>query len=269
MAEPAKVEKKRMPKGGRRGGTLFPKVNLQKALQYGKKLVSKTHNGPQPEQTVLVGVFNNKGPEGGVRASALKQYGLMEGDAASGYVASQLARDIEAAIPEERPALSQRAFLTPRLFKQVYDTLQPDTVSRARVRQVVVTAKVHPESADECVACFIEGAVHAGLGELDGENIALTSVGVVTGPAAVPAENEPGMEAPEENVEEIAQEHEAGVARSPDTNNGGSRQPRGRSGAVPVADVRVNLTVDPSSDPEKLEKQLKLLKQYGLLPSQR
>lgn len=268
MAEPTKAEKKKMPKGGRRGGTLFPKINLQKALEYGKKLVSKTHNGPQPEQTILVGVFNNKGPEGGVRASALKQYGLMEGDAAKGYVASQLARDIEAAVSEERPALAQRAFLTPKLFKQVYDTLQPDTVSRARVRQVVVTAKVHPNSADECVACFVDGALHAGLGALDGENIALTNAGAVTAPVATPAENGQGTEELEENVEEAAQEHEAGEAevKSPDPNNGGG-QPRGQSGALPNADVRVNLTVDSSSDPDKLEKQLKLLKQYGLLRS--
>jgi hypothetical protein len=255
MTEPTKPEKKKMPKGGRRGGTLFPKINLQKALEYGKKLVSKTHNGLQPEQTILVGVFNNKGPEGGVRASALKQYGLMEGDAAKGYVASQLARDIEAAIPEERPALAQKAFLTPKLFKQVYDTLQPDTVSRARVRQVVVTAKVHPESADECVGCFIDGAVHADLGALDGENIALTNAGAVTAPVVTLTENGQGLEELEENIEEAALEHEAGG------------QPRGQTGGVPNADVRVTLTVDSSSDPDKLEKQLKLLKQYGLLRS--
>src|SRR5262249_38434220 len=113
MAEAIKAEKKKMPKGGRKGGTRFPQVNLQKALEYGKKLVSKTHNGPQPTQTIFVGVFNNKGPIGGVRASALKQYGLMEGDTAEGYVASQLARDLEAAVPEERVGLVQRAFLTP------------------------------------------------------------------------------------------------------------------------------------------------------------
>ncbi len=194
MAEAIKSEKKKMPKGGAKGGTRFPQIDLQKALEYGKKLVSKTHNGPQPEQTIWVGVFNTKTSRAGTRASALKQYGLMEGDASEGYVASQLARDIEGAVPEERRNLVQRAFLTPKLFKQIYDTLQPDTVSRARVRQVVITAKVHPDSADKCVACFIDGAIYAGL-----------------------------------------------------------------------ADVLVNLAVDSSSDPDKLEKQLKLLKQYGLL----
>src|SRR5208282_843231 len=268
MAEAAKTEKRKTPKGGSKGGTRFPRLNIADALAYSKKLVSKTHNGPQPEQTILVGVFKNKGPDGQVRASALKQYGLMEGDAAKGYVASQLARDIEAAVPEERTALVKKAFLTPKLFKQAYDTLQPDTVSRARVRQVVVTAKVHPDSADECVACFIDGAVHAGLGTLDGENVALTNAGAAVVPAPALAENEQGTEELEEHVEEAGLEHEGeeaeAEAKSLPANNGGG-QPRDQSGAVPNADVRVNLTVDSSSDPDKLEKQLKLLKQYGLL----
>ena len=261
MAEAAKPEKKKMPKGGRRGGTLFPKINLQKALEYSKKLVSKTHNGPQPEQTILVGVFNNKGPGGGVRASALKQYGLMEGDTAA-YSASPLARQIEAAIPEERPALTQRAFLTPKLFKQIYDTLQSETASRARVRQVVVTAKVHPDSADECVACFIDGAVHSGLGTLDGENVVLVNAGAVV---VSPADGQDAEEL-EEHVEETEQGNEAGAAQTEAaTVNNGSAQQRGQAGGVSNADVRVNLAVDSSSDPDKLEKQLKLLKQYGLL----
>ena len=264
MAQAAKSETKKMPKGGARGGTRFPQVNLQKALGYGKKLVSKTHNGPQPRQTILIGVFNNKGGLGNVRASALKQYGLMEGDTSEGYVASQLARDIEGAIPEERRGLVQRAFLASKLFKQIYDTLQPDTVTRARVRQVVITEKVHPESADECVACFIEGAVHAGLGTLNGDSITLTKVDAVPSPAGL-ADN--GRDVDEsEQIGESKQQHEAEEAesKSPDASESGG-QLRHQTGDLPHADVRVNLAVDSSSDPDKLEKQLKLLKQYGLL----
>jgi hypothetical protein len=264
MAEAANSDKRKPPKGGRKGGTRFPQINLQKALEYGKKLVSKTHNGPQPEQTILVGVFNTKGTTGEVRASALKQYGLMEGDTNKGYVASQLARDIEGAIPEERVLLVRRAFLTPKVFKQIYDTLQPDTVSRARVRQVVIAANVHPDSADKCVACFVDGAIHAGLGSVDGENIALINAGAIAA-AAAPAADDQDLE-PEEQVEETEQEFvgEEREARSPAMNDGGEEQRR-KAAELPRGDVRVNLAVDSSSDPDKLEKQLKLLKQYGLL----
>jgi len=258
MAEAVKPEKRKMPKGGRKGGTLFPRINLQKALEYSKKLVSKTHNGPQPEETILVGVFNNKGPKGGIRASALKEYGLMEGDAAA-YSATPLARQVEAAVPEERQALIRTAFLTPKLFKRIYETLQSETVSRARVSQVVVTAKVHPDSAEECVVCFIDGALQSGLGSLDGENLALTNAG------AVPAASENGQDV--EELDETAEEpeHEAGNAEagSQVTNDGGQRPHQ--TGDLARADIRVNLAVDSSSDPDKLEKQLKLLKQYGLL----
>jgi hypothetical protein len=44
-------------KGGRKGGTIYPKVTLDKAVQYSKKLVSKTHTGPQPKKIILPGVF--------------------------------------------------------------------------------------------------------------------------------------------------------------------------------------------------------------------
>ncbi len=46
MAETEKPSKKpKPPKGGRKGGTLFPKLNLKQALEYAEKLVSKTHTG--------------------------------------------------------------------------------------------------------------------------------------------------------------------------------------------------------------------------------
>jgi|SRR5271157_1385490 len=80
MAEIEKMAKKSTPsKGGRKGGTLFPKIGLKQALEYAMKLVAKTHTGPQPEKTVLPGVFGSSSNPGKVRASALKQFGLLEG----------------------------------------------------------------------------------------------------------------------------------------------------------------------------------------------
>ena len=90
MPETEKPTAKKPPKGGRKGGVLFPKIGLKQALEYAKKVVSKTHTGPQPEKTILPGVFGSAGPTGKVRASALKQYGLLEG-AVDGYQATKLA----------------------------------------------------------------------------------------------------------------------------------------------------------------------------------
>jgi hypothetical protein len=252
-------------KGGRKGGTRFPNINLQKALEYTKKLVSKTHGGPQPEQTILVGVFNNKGPIGQVRASALKQYNLMDGDAKEGYVASQLARQIEAALPDEQPRLRQQAFLASKLFKKAYDTLRAETATRARVRQVVITAEVHPDLADACVTCFMEGAVYASLGILDGDSIALADISktdAATAPNPTMGEGTAATEVERQSDEGAEDSREdANHADSGEEEKGSlDRRPQN-------AEVRVSLTVDSSSDPDKLEKQLRLLKQYGLLRS--
>ncbi|MFZ0797633.1 MAG: hypothetical protein WCA13_02660 [Terriglobales bacterium] len=270
MAEPTKPEKKKTPKGGRKGGTLFPKINLQKALEYGKKLVAKTHVASQPEDEILPGVFGNSGPEGKVRASALKQFGLMQGDAKA-YEASQLAKDIDAALPDERSALLQRAVLASKLFNRIFDTFHGDTVSRAQIAKRAKELEVHPTSADECAQLFFDSAITAGLGTPSGENVQLINVSAVaatTTAAPAPAANGQDDEEFEGQVEEPEREHKAEESeiKSPDANKGGG-QPRDQSSAVPSADVRVNLTVDSSSDPDKLEKQLKLLKQFGLLRS--
>jgi hypothetical protein len=92
MSEDAK-KTPQMPRGGRKGGTQFPQVSLAKAADYAKKLVSKTHTGPQPAAIILKGVFDAKGGKGQVRAGALKQYGLLAGSS-DAYTASQLAKDL-------------------------------------------------------------------------------------------------------------------------------------------------------------------------------
>ena len=110
MAEAAKTEKKKTtPKGGRRGGTLFPKINLQKALEYSKKLVAKTHVSAQPADEILPGVFGTSGPDGQVRASALKQFGLMQGDAKA-YEATQLAISTKRLMTSVRRCLDRPCF---------------------------------------------------------------------------------------------------------------------------------------------------------------
>src|SRR5687768_17074059 len=119
--------KKSMPKGGRKGGTKFPQIKLAKAVSYSKKLVSKTHNGPQPASVVLPGVFGSAGSRGRIRASAMKQYGLLKGEAA-GYEATQLSKDLDAAPEEEKRPLLRQAFLRAKVFKALFDTFVADTV---------------------------------------------------------------------------------------------------------------------------------------------
>lgn len=175
MSEGDKAAKnKTMPTGRKKGGTIFPRVSLKQALNYAEKLVSKTHTGPQPESTILAGVFGNAGGVGQIRASALKQFGLLEGDR-NAYKATDLAKSISAAPDAERPELFQRAFLKPKVFQQVFETFHGDTVTAPKIRQRLLGLKVHPDSADSAVTIFLDSAEVSGLGIRDNDGIRLAN----------------------------------------------------------------------------------------------
>lgn len=250
--------KGKMPKGGRKGGTTFPRLPLKQALEYSDKLVSKTHTGALPEATILAGVFDNAGPLGQVRASALKQYGLMEGDKTA-YKATKLAQEIDAALSEEKPSLLQKALLNSKPFQEIFETFRGDTVSRARIRQRAQALKVHPDSADECAGIFVESAETSGLGKFSGEDIVLVQGSAETASKpAVQAEQLAGVS----EVEDLGDEREGTQGALPKTGTDAAV-----TGGVDAAKpgVVLNLNVDSSSDPEKLRKQLELLRQFKLI----
>jgi len=261
MAQSEKPGKKTTPpRGGRKGGTLFPKINLAQAVDYARKLVAKTHTGPQPASTVLPGVFGSATSPGRVRASALKQFGLLEGGTGA-YEATQLARKIEAAPVEELGELLKAALLSSRIFKQIFDTYHGDTVSKAKIKQQAQALDVHPESAEECAGLFMESAVSAGLATVDGDTIVLapaSEVSVKEGEAS---------EGKDTTVIGAEPEPEQGAEPPAPAASQGTVTPEavtGDSGGRRVG-VAVTINVDSSSDPEKLEKQLKLLRQFGVI----
>jgi hypothetical protein len=258
---PAATATKKKLMGGRKGGTTFPRVNLERALQYADKLVSKTHTGALPESTILAGVFGSAGPDGQVRASALKQYGLMEGKRTA-YKATELAKAIDAALDGEKLALLQKSLLSSKLFHKIFETYQNDTVSRAKIRQRAQALKVHPDSADECAGIFMDSAVTAGIATVTGDSITLLKAGAITAPPAAVDDDKAGEFELADDPEPAQAGNQGGVAPAPKIDDAQNQaQP-----SIPTKSlVNVNLTVDSSSDPEKLEKQLKLLKQFGLV----
>ncbi len=258
--------KQPIAKGGSRGGTRYPHLNLVDALTYAEKLVRKTHTGPQSEQTILIGVFDNKGPVGKVRASALKQYGLLDGEAAA-YSASDLAKAIEAATPEEKPKLYRKAFLTPKLFKQIFQTLHGDTVSRARIRQVAISEEVHPTSADESVEYFVSGAIKCGLGSTVGDDLKLLDSDADA--ANTPPSVEPVLE------DEHHEETDTLAATTTDEIKDKTLPPAEKktpldppSPANPAtkhAGVTVAFNLDSTFDTDKLQRQLELLRKFNVI----
>jgi hypothetical protein len=186
---------------------------------------------------------------------------LLEG-AADAYKATKLSRDIDAAPAEERPPLLQQAFLSSKLFKQMFETFHDDTVSKAKIEQRAKGLDVHPESAGECAQIFIDSAVEAGLGTLSGDSISLVKARSIL-PTAHPPTGEDAQEDTIGQNKDPADGHvekTAPVARN--TNETGPETLARQSGKPGVT---LTLTVDPSSDPDKLEKQLKLLRDYGMI----
>ena len=248
-----------MPKGGRKGGTTFPRLNLEQAVEYSQKLASKTHTGPQPENVILPGVFGASGAMGKVRASGLKQFGLLEGSP-KGYSATDLAKQIVAATEDDRPGLLQTALLKPKIYKTLFETFCSDDVARSRIRQQAANLQVHPDSLDECTNLFVESAIYAGLAKQNGESVSFNHAEIASQPAKSDMETEQSIEPAENDGQEDAADDEAAKEISP----AGSRNVVERN-ITPKTGGRANIDIkiDPSMDPEKLEKLLKVLREYG------
>ena len=244
------ADKKTMPRGGRKGGTRFPQIALEQAIGFAKKLVAKTHTGPQPEQIILKGVFNSSGPQGQIRASALKQFGLLEGES-SAYTATSLARNVNSAPSEELQPLLQQAFLSPKLFKDLFDTFQSDTVSAAKIRQQALKLGVHPDNGDRAVELFVESAVFAGVASHGGDEIHISATALAT-------------TEPEEDAKPAADPEEpSGGGDREEKDDGGEASTTLR--ARGTGQMNITLSLDSTMDPEKLEKYLKLLRDYGAI----
>lgn len=270
---------RQMPKGGRKGGTSFPRVSLADALAYSKKLVAKTHTGPQPQDVIFAGVVGAKSSTGQVRISALKQYGLIGGDTKTKYSAEELAKQINGAPPDEVQILLQTAVLRPAVFKKVFDAFHGDTVTKAKLRQRVIDLKVHPDEADTCVALYVAGMTTAGLVVVDGDKVAhLASSDIATISQTSGATRDAERETPDEEFGDSDYDagdsaHDSDEPNPAATSNGTEARKdaasfpmqKGKAQAGPRAVFNVSVSLDSTLDIEKLQKQLELLKRFGAI----
>jgi len=149
------------------------------------------------------------------------------------------------------------------LREQIFETLHGDTVSKARVEQVVKGLEVHPDSAEECAQLFIDSAIAAGLGTSSGDSITLASAeNAPPSPEAIPGDGVEG-EATGTDREDPEDAKLAAKQVPGETGLDAGKERPAALGNRPG--VILNLNVDPSSDPDKLEKQLRLLRQFGII----
>lgn len=246
-------------KGGRKGGATFPRVDLKQAVEYSNKLVSKTHTGPQPQNVIYPGVFGVTSSRGAPKASALKQYKLMKGTPQA-YEATELAKSISVSPENEVSNLLVESLLNVKLFKTAFDTFKGDTVSGAKIKQQAASHNVHPDSLEEFLSVFVNSCVYAGVAAKEGDDICFVLDTHIQ-------EIEDQLEVvEEENVEDPASTNEGqtDIDGGPGEGRNDFERQQGNLGNTPQkADIQIK--IDPSMDPEKLDKLLGVLKKYGQL----
>lgn len=242
-------------KGGRKGGATFPRINLKQAIEYAKKLVSKTHTGPQSQKIIYPGVFGVTSSRGGPKASALKQYKLMKGTPEA-FEATELAKSVSVAPDDEVKDLIIQSFLSVQLFKASFDTFKGDTVSGAKIKQQAASHNVHPDSLEEFLTIFTQSCIYSGLASKEGDNFCFSLDAHVQ-------EIEDQIEEEDESQEDVEGDEEIDVndvEEKPEKPNL-RQQDLGRS----KQKAEIQIKIDPSMDPEKLDKLLAVLKKYGQL----
>jgi hypothetical protein len=268
MTSEGSKPKRAMPKGGRKGGAVFPRIPLADALAYAKKLVSKTHVGPQPVDVIHSGVVGVKGGIGDVRISALKQYGFIEGDKKNGFSASELAKKIASAPSEEILPFHQKAALLPAVFKAIFDTYHGDVVSRARLKQRAAGLKVHPDQTETCIEIYVSSLELAKLVTVEGDQVRHLGASNIAAELALEVSEDASTETPtEEPAENVAgDDSEGNDGTAKDTTASVKPNPeKDKEVTKPRAVFNVNVTLDSSLDIEKLAKQLELLKRFGAI----
>jgi hypothetical protein len=242
------------PAGKVKGGARFPRFGLEDALTWAKKLVSKTHLGPQPQDILFASVVGSKGPRGEIKISALKQFDLLEGTSKA-YQATKLSRAIVAAPPDEAPALLAQAALAPTVFKALFETFHGDEVSTAKLKQRAADLKVHPDEVERCVNLYVASLEVARLVTTAGDVVRhVTDAAAAAGKKLEP---ETDVASVEDEVADSAQE-----GFLPGSENG---ELGAETGLRPRAAFQVTINLDASLDTEKLERQLQLLKRYGAI----
>lgn len=259
----AEARKNSGPK--KKGGVVYPRITLEEAVSFARKLVSKTHVSPQPAATIFPGVFGLKPTSNTaqIRASTLKQYKLMTGKPEA-YEATELAKKIAAAPEDELPKLLQEACLSPKIFKSLYDTFHGDTTSIPKIRQQAAALGVHPDQTADCAGLFASSAEYAKLGKATGDNLELVAVGnILQGDVLEAEDDDDDDDDLSTGTNSNGEESEIVQPAKDKTDKLDGTQPPHQTSARSV--IQVNVTIDSSLDTEKLEKQLLLLRKFGAI----
>ncbi|OFX55631.1 MAG: hypothetical protein A2W86_14140 [Bacteroidetes bacterium GWD2_45_23] len=248
-------------KRGKKGGTQFPRYSLEHLYPFLKNLASKTHTNSISLEQLSAGVFGlgANSTAGKVKLSALKQFGLITGDYRQ-LKNTELTTKITMSDGAELKSYLQQAFQKVSVFVNTLNTYQNSKTDKTKIGQYAVsTLKVHPDMKDDFVSVLIESAKISELCTIDGNSVLFGSL----------SKSIPNETITTDSIENETEENTNEDFIETPTQNQVNFEPRLQSNhsrkSGQISNINVNIDVDPSMDPEKLEKLLKLLKNYGAI----
>jgi hypothetical protein len=251
-----------MPSGGKKGGAIFPRFNLDAAITAAKRLVSKSHSASVPRDIYFSGVLQVSGPRAEVKSSSIKQYGFLLGNAKDGFSASPLAKQVAMSEGPERTAALKQAALSPKVFKGIFDAFHGDTVAKSRLKQRAGELNIHPDMLEMCVKIYLDSLTAAGLVSVNGDQITHLAEAAASPTATVGADDEEGAAA---TSEEIGKAEPAQLIDKTKSEGDEKVQKDRITTRTGRALINVNISLDSSLDIDKLAKQLELLKKFGAI----
>lgn len=249
-------------KRGKKGGTRFPRYSLKHLTGLLDSFLGKTHTSTITIEQLSAGVFSMSAtsPNGKTKFSAMKQFGLADGDYKK-IASTDLCSEIAMNDGESRINNLQKALKNVKPFDDALKTFQNSTVDKTKIGQYAVsTLKVHPDLRDDFSKIFIESCEVAGLCSVDGNSVSFEQNPDINSEA-------------EESLDGDKDQNTIDDSNDfPEVNDENNDEPLGQQDVQTYStkkqgnsNINVNIDVDPSMDPEKLEKLLKLLKGYGAI----
>jgi hypothetical protein len=231
---------------GRKGGASFPRYDLKQLSKNFELVASKTSKKAMNEDDFCRGVLGiSSGQACGYRVAALRHFGLLEKDQ---YKTTELCSEIAARPKTERSSYLVKAFMSCSVFKKTYNTCSGRVVKTSEIETYANRSLgVHLENTEEFAKIFMTSAIFAGLGTATTGGISLIKVDGVSKQteSSQISDAENAQDTPVEEVKPQPQE-----SRQLDSDESKSA---------------VQIKLDSTMDPEKLEKLLKILQKYDLI----
>ncbi|MHA1636463.1 MAG: hypothetical protein ACTSUO_06265 [Candidatus Thorarchaeota archaeon] len=233
-----------MSKKGRKGGSGFPRYDLSHLSTKLGLLASKTSQKAAKEPEFCTGILTlTAGPRCRNKIAALRHFGLLEKDELK---ATDLCIDIASHPDDEKIKYYQKAFFSCEIFKKVYETFSGREVKLTEIiTYSIKPLDVHLDNSEEFVNIFTKSILFSSLAKETDDGLLIEK----TTEAEIDPRTDKIIESVAPNEIKEGADSDISIKRG-----------HPRTGVV-----NIDIKIDPTLDPEKLEEHLKKLRDYGLI----